>query len=429
MNFPINDQYWTSTLDFLEPVIRKADKIIAPVEFEEKLDNVIPYDCVDTENLEPFSWVIIHKGMIETLEYEFLEIILERYAPVFANEVFVVFTFLNNMSRLNNNDVHLKAFLESFRGMYDRLKPVKAFLKSFRSVYGRLKPGIEKQFVENFIYFNIKDVGLINRTEFEFNVRNMSQSVYLGNSTVLCRILTKYMCYVDSLDVSLTPHLCLDGYWESWITQAMIRVLRKGFYCLDIGANCGYYSLIMADIVSESGRIMAVEANPRLSSLLEQTLAVNGFTGNSQVLQKAVSDTGGQKVNLMIPKNGCLGGATICETIDSSGNNAVEVETVTVDELTQDWSRVDLIKIDAEGAEDTIWGGMQNTINKNKDIIIIMEFSNHRYRDAKGFLEDIQSAGFAIQHIDYDSRVKPLSIKDCLTKPPGGHWDLYLKRS
>ena len=412
MNFPINDQYWTSTLDFLEPVIRKADKIIAPVEFEEKLDNVIPYDCVDTENLEPFSWVIIHKGMIETLEYEFLEIILERYAPVFANEVFVVFTFLNNMSRLNNNDVHLKGFLESFRGMY-----------------GRLKSGIEKQFVKNFIYFNIKDIGLINRTKFEFNVRSMSQSVYLGNSTVLCRILTKYMCYVDSLDVSLTPHLCLNGYWESWITQAMIRVLRKGFYCLDIGANCGYYSLIMADIVSESGRIMAVEANPRLSSLLEQTLAVNGFTGNSQVLQKAVSDTGGQKVNLMIPKNGCLGGATICETIDSSGNNAVEVETVTVDELTQDWSRVDLIKIDAEGAEDTIWGGMQNTINKNKDIIIIMEFSNHRYRDAKGFLEDIQSAGFAIQHIDYDSRVKPLSIKDCLTKPPGGHWDLYLKRS
>lgn len=429
MNFPINDQYWTSTLDFLEPVIRKADKIIAPVEFEEKLDNVIPYDCVNTENLEPFSWVIIHKGMIETLEYEFLEIILERYAPVFANEVFVVFTFLNNMSRLNNNDVHLKAFLESFRGMYDRLKPVKAFLKSFRSVYVRLKPGIEKQFVENFIYFNIKDVGLINRTEFEFNVRNMSQSVYLGNSTVLCRILTKYMCYVDSLDVSLTPHLCLNGYWESWITQAMIRVLRKGFYCLDIGANCGYYSLIMADIVSESGRIMAVEANPRLSSLLEQTLAVNGFTGNSQVLQKAVSDTGGQKVNLMIPKNGCLGNATICETIESSGNNAVEVETVTVDELTQDWSRVDLIKIDAEGAEDAIWGGMQNTINKNKDIIIIMEFCNHRYRDAKGFLEDIQSAGFAIQHIEDDSRVKPLSIKDCLTERPGGHWDLYLKRS
>ena len=251
MNFPINDQYWTSTLDFLEPVIRKADKIIAPVEFEEKLDNVIPYDCVNTENLEPFSWVIIHKGMIETLEYEFLEIILERYAPVFANEVFVVFTFLNNMSRLNNNDVHLKGFLESFRGMY-----------------GRLKSGIEKQFVKNFIYFNIKDVGLINRTKFEFNVRSMSQSVYLGNSTVLCRILTKYMCYVDSLDVSLTPHLCLNGYWESWITQAMIRVLRKGFYCLDIGANCGYYSLIMADIVSESGRIMAVEANPRLSSLL-----------------------------------------------------------------------------------------------------------------------------------------------------------------
>lgn len=74
--------------------------------------------------------------------------------------------------------------------------------------------------------------------------------MYLGNDMILSRFLTKYMCYVDSQDMSLTPHLCLNAYWESWITQAMVRILERGFYYLDIGANCGYYSLIMGDVVA-----------------------------------------------------------------------------------------------------------------------------------------------------------------------------------
>jgi hypothetical protein len=71
---------------------------------------------------------------------------------------------------------------------------------------------------------NIKELGNLTRAELETNCRNYSQSVYLGDSKILCRLLGKYMCYVEAQDSSLAPHLCLNGYWESWVTRAIIRL-------------------------------------------------------------------------------------------------------------------------------------------------------------------------------------------------------------
>jgi FkbM family methyltransferase len=414
MTFPINDQYWINTVYFLQQRIQDGDKIIAPTEFEEKLTNVIYYSLTGEHSCDDFQWVIIHKGMMENIEYAFLDKILDKYFPIFANEVFVIFTNHTYMPKLDSNSIHLEFFWEK--------------IKLMKTIYSKLQSRLEKDSANNNIYFNIKDVSSLTRKELELNSRKMSQTVYLGNEMILCRVLTKYMCYVNSQDMSLTPHLCLNGYWESWITQAMVRVLERGFYCLDIGANCGYYSLIMADVVAESGRIVAVEANPRLATLVERSLVVNGFKRNSKVLKKAVSDTNGTKVNLVVPEGGYLGDATISRPADLPGDSIVEVETVTVDELTQDWPRVDLIKIDAEGSEEAIWRGMQQTIKRNKNIIIIMESCSYRNYDPKSFLEDIQAAGFIVQYIDIDSQIKSLTVEDYLTARSGEHWDLYLQR-
>ena len=291
-----------------------------------------------------------------------------------------------------------------------------------------LKSVEQNNYEKNEVFVNVKDITLFTRTELESNSRKMSQTVYLGNGIILSRVLTKYMCYLEAQDMSLTPHLCLNGYWESWITQNMINLVQPGFYCLDIGANCGYYSLIMADVVGESGHVLAVEPNPRLANLLEKTLNVNGFSTYAKVSEKAVADINGKKVNLVIPKGDFWGSSTICQTSILPGEQSFEVETVTIDELTKDWPQVDLIKIDAEGAEEIIWYGMQETIKKNTNIIIIMEFCSYRNYDPKAFLERIKAAGFSIQYIDNDSQIKSLTIDDCLISWPGAYWDLCLQR-
>ena len=51
------------------------------------------------------------------------------------------------------------------------------------------------------------------------------QTALLSDQAVLCRVLGRYIFYADPSDVGITPHLCLDGYWESWITLALARII------------------------------------------------------------------------------------------------------------------------------------------------------------------------------------------------------------
>src|SRR5438034_3106477 len=99
---------------------------------------------------------------------------------------------------------------------------------------------------------------LLDRPALEVASRQASRAVYLGDGAVLCRVLDKYLIYADSQETGITPHLCLDGYWESWITVVLARTLRRGWHCLDVGANHGYYTLIMADAVGQEGRVAPV---------------------------------------------------------------------------------------------------------------------------------------------------------------------------
>jgi hypothetical protein len=93
-----------------------------------------------------------------------------------------------------------------------------------------------------------------------------------------------------------------------------------------------------------------------------------------------------------------------------------EVETMTIDTLTADWPSVDFIKIDAEGAEEKIWEGMTETISRNQNIRILLEFNCQRYANPTRFLEDIEASGFKLRYVDYDASIQDLTIERCLKK-------------
>ena len=266
---------------------------------------------------------------------------------------------------------------------------------------------------------------LLDRVELEAVSRQQSRAIYLGQDTVLCRVLGKYLMYADAQETGITPHFCMDGYWESWITVALARTIRPGWNCLDIGANHGYYTLIMADAVGRQGRVAPVEPTPRLAELLRQTLDVNGFP-DVPVVQKAASRTGGDTLRLVVPPHRSMNASL--SAVAGPADAVFDVETVTVDALTRDWPRVDLIKIDVEGAEEAVWEGMQWTIEQNPRLVVILELNVERYEDPRAFLEDIASAGFRLRYIDYDAEAKSVTIEELLSRQIGQDWMLYLVR-
>jgi FkbM family methyltransferase len=264
------------------------------------------------------------------------------------------------------------------------------------------------------------------RQQLELVSRQESRGLYLGDQTVLCRVLGKYLVYADAQETGITPHLAMDGYWESWITLALARLLRPGWHCLDVGANHGYYTLVMADAVGPDGRVVPVEPTPRLAELLRETLDVNGFPG-VPVVQKAASASDGDSLQLVIPPHRSLN-ARLSENAGPN-DDVVDVESVTIDALTADWPHVDLIKIDVEGAEEAVWEGMQRTVSDNPDLVVILELNVDRYKDPRAFLASIALAGFRLRYIDTDGAAKAVTVDELLSRQVGEDWMLFLSRS
>ena len=272
----------------------------------------------------------------------------------------------------------------------------------------------------------LPDAIVQDRDSLERVSRQGCQMVRISESHILCRVLGKYIVYADAADISVAPHLCMNGYWESWITVAMARLLRPGWYCLDVGANHGYYTLIMADAVGEGGRVLALEPNPRLADTIRLSLEVNGMNRCASVFQGAASDSRLNAVRLVVPPN--RGGMATLYRQPNALDEVINVETTTIDELTAEWPHLDFIKIDAEGAEEGIWRGMQQTIQRHRNIRIMMEFCAARYANPGEFVASILRPGFRLCYVDFDATVRSITEQDLLTLRPGEEWMLFLER-
>jgi FkbM family methyltransferase len=274
---------------------------------------------------------------------------------------------------------------------------------------------------------SVPDCVLADRATLEESARRGAQAVNLANGALMCRVLTKYLMFVDPHDLGVTPRLCLDGFWESWVTAALARVLRPGAFCVDVGANHGYFTMLLADGAGPDGRVLALEPNPALAELLALTLEVNGFERRALVAQQAATDGIAPTVRLVIPRRrgAC---ASICRA-PSAADEVLDVGAASIDDLTAAWPRVDVIKIDAEGAEPVIWRGMRRTIDRNPGLIVVLEFVASRYHDARGFLQAIRSDGFELRYVAYDSSIEPLTEEQALAEGGDEGWTLFLDRN
>lgn len=274
---------------------------------------------------------------------------------------------------------------------------------------------------------NISDISSLTAFEFESLCRNYNQYAYLNNNIALCRILSKYKIYVDVRDESIAPHLIMDGFWETWLTQCLAKIVKPGNVCIDIGANFGYYSVLMSALAGKEGQTLAVEPNPGICKLLRAT--ANVHSNHFDVAEVALSNKVGKAV-LYVP-NEFFGDASITERLDrfSLRKSKVKVKTITLDELLlqQQITKVDVIKMDVEGLEPLVFEGMQQTLAQNPDVQIIIEYSPYLYSDARTFTNYL-FANFTVHKIkDVDEMVTLdesfmedlIRIKD--------HTDLYLQ--
>jgi FkbM family methyltransferase len=244
-----------------------------------------------------------------------------------------------------------------------------------------------------------------SRAKLEAGIKRRTQTAYLGDGVVLARILGRHKIFLQSSDRGFACHLMLDGYWEIWLTQFLARHVRQGMTVIDVGANFGYYTLLLADAVGSTGQVVAVEPNPATVALLRESIQLNGYTDRTTIVPCALSAQAGNA--LLFCPDGEPKNAGLVSHKGRPGGTTIEVPTVTLDAITKGMRKIDLVKIDAEGAELAIVGGMQELIKRDHPAIVL-EFNAARYSDPNAFLESLVKSYSSVQEISLDGTFLPL---------------------
>ena len=160
-----------------------------------------------------------------------------------------------------------------------------------------------------------------------------------------------------------------DGFWEPHVELVLRQVLAPGSVFVDIGANVGWHSMLAASIVGASGRVVAIEPNPDNARLIAHSIAHNRLT-NVALVPLALGDTIGYSA--FRSAIGSNGGFVDGDEADPIAPGVTIVPTIRLDDLGIE--RIDVIKIDVEGAEPIVFRGATNSIERDHPVVVF-EFS------------------------------------------------------
>jgi FkbM family methyltransferase len=187
------------------------------------------------------------------------------------------------------------------------------------------------------------------------------------------------------------------GPYEPNVTEFVTSRLEPGFTFLDIGANLGHFTLLAAEAV-QHGAVVAVEASSRNVGALRASVLANAYE-NVQILNVAASSTWQLLAFGMSGTNGITGSlATDDTTIDL-------VQGVPLDDALH-LDRLDLVKIDVEGAEYQALSGLRSHLQRFRPTVV-SEFAPLALEVVSGvsastYLEFFFDLGYTASVIDVD---------------------------
>ncbi len=234
--------------------------------------------------------------------------------------------------------------------------------------------------------------------------------------TVLCRVLGRYKAFVDAADATHAPHLAMDGYWEPATTAFLARNVARGETVVDGGACYGYFSLLLADLVGPSGRLLAFEPHPRLHRLLERNLRLNGLSAQSRSLPVALAartaaalrfrqDAESPMNSHVLPAD--LAGASSRPAPDDTHG----VSAVTLDSLAA--SPVHFVKLDICGAEEAALHGADRLLEANAGIRLLLNFNPSRCLAPAELLARLEKT-FPLRRLEPDGRARRTTAETLL---------------
>lgn len=204
----------------------------------------------------------------------------------------------------------------------------------------------------------------------------------------------------------LNSFLRFRGAFEPVLSEFILRHVQEGDVCVDAGANCGYYSLLLAQRVGPSGKVIAIEAAPDNVRRLRANLELNGAADIVEVVMAACADQKGEITLYAHPNNDLLyrlkppakgeldrrhfGKTWIPTTVPADTLGSI---------VGGEAERVSFIKVHIEGAEAVVAPTIPDTFPHPGLVVALLAKEPHIDATLKAF----EQKGFFIydQHNDY----------------------------
>jgi FkbM family methyltransferase len=172
------------------------------------------------------------------------------------------------------------------------------------------------------------------------------------------------MAFIAQPAVGVGWNVTFFGTYEPEVRNIFRAVLPPGGVALDIGANVGWHTLLLAHLVGDGGRVLAVEPNPSIRKRLVDNLNLNRLN-QVEIVPYAIADSEGP-VQFYGPAadDALSGSGHILKVGGKEQESFIQVETRRLDAVMSASliKRVDLIKIDVEGFEWCVLKGGEQTI-------------------------------------------------------------------
>lgn len=199
-----------------------------------------------------------------------------------------------------------------------------------------------------------------------------------------------FLTHLAERDPVISGELTNRNIWEAAESILLLSCARPGTTFLDVGANVGYYSALLARAIQKTGRVFAFEPEPENYLLL---------TANALLMKELYPETapitpdcqaladrhGTAQLTLF---DGNLGKHSLVHE-NAMGERSILVPTITLDALRVGQGgtppvidrRIDLLKADAQGSELMLLRGSEQTLERDRPLLCL-EFEPHLSGDA-----------------------------------------------
>lgn len=197
-----------------------------------------------------------------------------------------------------------------------------------------------------------------------------------------------------------------EGIWEPYETALVLAALQPGNVFVDVGANIGYYPVIAAGRVGSAGAVLAFEPDPDNFRLLQQNLQLNHSGDHVAAFEAGLSDETVLAQLFLSEDN--AGDHQVFAS--GAGRRSLPVQLYNgSDFLRERLGRIDLVKIDVQGAEYAVMAGLLPLIRELAGVPrIIIELTPLSLRQAGSsgralveLLATLEQPMWIIDHIEH----------------------------